>query len=120
MIFSKKSNPDLRDSETNNSSILLVFQLVFCVASKGTYFNMLPLIRLEYELKSYTIFVELFTSEPLTTVFDLPHTPGEVEVRSENGPPISHVGGVNFCRSRFKIIFIIPPTSTDFHHISAQ
>ncbi|ACN15711.1 hypothetical protein HRM2_26170 [Desulforapulum autotrophicum HRM2] len=56
---------NIRDSETNNSSILLVFQLVFCVASKGTYFNMLPLIRLEYELKSCTIFVELFTSEPL-------------------------------------------------------
>ena len=52
----------------------------------------------------------------LTTVFDLPHTPAEVEVRSENGPPKRHVGGVDFCRSGFKNIFIIPPTSTDFHH----
>ena len=52
----------------------------------------------------------------LTTVFDLPHTPAEVEVRSENGPPKRHVGGVDFCRSGFKNIFIIPPTSTDFFH----
>ena len=44
---------------------MLVFQLVFCVASKGTYFNMLPLMRLEYELKSCAIFVELFSSVPL-------------------------------------------------------
>jgi hypothetical protein len=52
----------------------------------------------------------------LTTVFDLPHTPAEVEVRSENGPPKLHVGGVDFCRSGFENNFIIPPTSTDFHH----
>ncbi len=52
----------------------------------------------------------------LTTVFDLPLTLAEVKVRSENGPPNCHVGGVDFCRSGFKNIFIIPPTSTDFLH----
>jgi hypothetical protein len=52
----------------------------------------------------------------LTTVFDLPLTLAEVEVRSENGPPKRHVGGVDFCRSGFENIFIIPPTSIDFRH----
>jgi hypothetical protein len=52
----------------------------------------------------------------LTIVFDLPHMPAEVKVRSENGPPIRHVGGVDFCWSGFDDISIIPPTSTDFYH----
>ena len=52
----------------------------------------------------------------LTTVFNLPLTLAQVEVRSENGPPKRHVGGVDFCRSGFENIFIIPPTSIDFHH----
>jgi len=52
----------------------------------------------------------------LTTVFGLPLTIAMVEVRSENGPPTSHVGGVDFCRSGFEDLFIIPPTSIDFHH----
>ena len=60
---------DIRGTEINNSPILLVFQLVFCVASKGTYFNMLPLMRLEHELKSCTIFVELFSSVPLESKY---------------------------------------------------
>ena len=47
----------LRDMETNNYPILLAFQLVFFVVSKRTYFNMLPLTRLEYELKFCAIFV---------------------------------------------------------------
>lgn len=50
------------------------------------------------------------------TIADLRLTLSEVEVRSENGPPYSHVGGVDFYRSRFKNIFIIQPTSTDFLH----
>ena len=61
----------IRGTEINNSPILLVFQLVFYVASKDTYFNMLPLMRLEYELKSCAIFVELFSSVPLTSRKDL-------------------------------------------------
>ena len=52
----------------------------------------------------------------LTTVFDLPLTLAEVKVRSENGPPNCRVGGVDFCRSGFEDIFIIPPTSIDFRH----
>ena len=43
--------------ETNKSPVRLVFQLVFFVALKGIYFNMFPLARLEYELKSYAVFL---------------------------------------------------------------
>lgn len=52
----------------------------------------------------------------LTIIFDLPLTPAEIEVRSENGPLNCHVGGIDFCRSGFEDIFIIPPTSVDFRH----
>jgi len=58
-------NFKFRVMETNKSPVRLVFQLVFFVALKGTYFNMLPLARLEYELKSYAVFVDLLISMTL-------------------------------------------------------
>ena len=54
------------DLETNNYPIWLAFQLVFFVVPKRTYFNMLPLTRLEYELKSCAIFAQLLISKPLS------------------------------------------------------
>ena len=66
MLRFVRQDMGVRGTKINNSPILLVFQLVFCVASKDTYFNMLPLMRLEYELKSCAIFVKLFSSVPLT------------------------------------------------------
>ena len=70
LVVRKRGQDCVRGTEINNSPILLVFQLVFCVASKDTYLNMLPLMRLEYELKSCAIFVELFSSVPLIGVID--------------------------------------------------
>jgi hypothetical protein len=69
----------------------------------------------QLKLQNWMIFPRKFDLD-FTTVFDLSLTLAEVKVRSENGPPISHVGGVDFCRSGFNDIFIIPPTSIDFHH----
>jgi hypothetical protein len=45
----------LGDSEINNWPFLLVFRLVFCVASRVAYPDMRPLMRLEYEPKSCAI-----------------------------------------------------------------
>jgi hypothetical protein len=55
----------VRDSEINNFPFLLVFRLVFCVASRVTYPDMRPLMRLEYEPKSCAISGQLFISESL-------------------------------------------------------
>jgi hypothetical protein len=37
---------------------------------------------------------------PLFLIPILPHTPAEVKVSSENGPPNSHVGGIDFLLKR--------------------
>jgi hypothetical protein len=47
----------LRHMENIKFPIQLVFSSVFFVAPIDTYFNMLPLARLEDELKSCTLFV---------------------------------------------------------------
>ena len=60
------SFPFVRGTEINNSPNLacLSTRLLCCI--KGhIFFNMLPFMRLEYELKSFAISVELFVSFPL-------------------------------------------------------
>jgi len=56
---------NLRAQETKKSPLRLVCQLVFFVALKGKYSNMLPLTRLEYKLKSCAVFVDLLISMTL-------------------------------------------------------
>ncbi len=53
-------SPFLRDSEIDKSPFLIVFRLVFCVASRVTYPDMRPLMLLEYEPKSCAIYGNLF------------------------------------------------------------
>jgi len=47
------------------------------------------------------------------SIFNLPLKPAEVKVRSENGPPNSHVGGVDFYWSGFQShLFLLTQTVT--------
>ena len=54
-----------RDSEINKSPFLLVFRLVFCVASRVTCPDMRPLMRLEYEPESCAISGNYLFPSPL-------------------------------------------------------
>jgi len=55
----------LRDVEKNNYPILLVFWPVFFVAIKLIYLDMLASSRLEYEPKSFAIWVIIFSHVPI-------------------------------------------------------